>query len=232
MRMPTDLFSPRALVYRLRALAHGRNPFGSGIHPDTNVDEGHLGGYVRGAQSMAPTSYGFENGDPLTWTPTLWRWTTTELEVGSVLDIGCGEGHSTRFFHELGCRVLGVDGSVQAKRDSVITEHHVVHDFSTGPFPLDQEFDLVWCCEFVEHVEERFRENFFDAFAHSSGYLIMTYGEPGQPGHHHVNCRPARFWIDEVESLGFRFDRQLTTRARSIAEPGHFQLRGLVFVRA
>ncbi len=112
-------------------------------HPDMNLEEGHLGGYIRGCQSEVATVYGYEHGDPATWTPKLWRWAYESLGVRSVLDVGCGEGHAAGFFRDLGCRVLGVDGSLQARRDSVIPDWHVTHDFSGGSyFPAD-DFDLV-----------------------------------------------------------------------------------------
>lgn len=38
-----------------------------GHHPDTNIDEGHLGGYIRGRQSAETTVYEYEHGDPATW---------------------------------------------------------------------------------------------------------------------------------------------------------------------
>ena len=60
------------------------------------VRDGHLGGYVRG-------------GDPGTWCPNLWNWAVDAFDVQSVLDVGCGEAHSTRFFHQLGCEALGVE---------------------------------------------------------------------------------------------------------------------------
>jgi len=112
----------------------------SGHHPDTNVDEGHLGGYIRGRQSATPTVFAFEHGDPATWSPDLWRWAHETLGLESVLDVGCGEGHAARFFRDLGCRVVGVDGSVQAKRDSVIPEQHVVHDFTRSPYCAADDF--------------------------------------------------------------------------------------------
>ena len=73
-----------------------------------NTQEGHLGGYV---MSRHPDSVkrGWVNGDPATWFPGLWSWASETLGVDSVLDVGCGEGHSTKFFAGLGCRVLGVD---------------------------------------------------------------------------------------------------------------------------
>ena len=200
-------------------------------HPDTNLDEGHLGGYIRGRQSAVPTVYLYEHGDPATFFPELWRWAHEMLEVRSVIDVGCGEGHAMRFFRDLGCRVVGVDGSIQARRDSVIAEHHVVHDYTTGAYKPAEMFDLVWSCEFVEHVDERYMDNFLATFECCSRYLMITFAGPGQPGHHHVNCQPRQYWIDRIEALGLSFDEAFTEKTRDIAASGHYHSRGLFFRR-
>ena len=202
-----------------------------GTHPDMNLEEGHLGGYIRGRQSAVPTVYAFEHGDPATWTPDLWRWARETLGVASVLDVGCGEGHAARFFRDLGCRVVGVDGSVQARRDSVIPEQHVLHDYTSGAYFPGDDFDLIWSCEFVEHVEKRYLANFLATFACGHRYLMMTFADPGQPGHHHVNCQPAQYWIEKLETIGFRFDETRTTDSRELAPAGHYRRSGLFFAR-
>lgn len=203
-----------------------------GHHPDTNIDEGHLGGYIRGRQSAVPTTSKFEHGDPATWTPDLWLWAYETLAVRSMIDIGCGEGHATRYFRDLGCSVLGIDGSLQAKRDSLIPDQHVTHDFTDGPYHPSTDFDLAWSCEFVEHVEERYLNNFLETFSYSRGYLMMTFASPGQPGFHHVNCQRKDYWIEKVESTGFRFNPALTETTRSISSQGHYKKCGLFFTQS
>ena len=199
-------------------------------HPAMNMEEGHLGGYLRSGHLLAK-KLSLEHGDPATWTPDLWQWAHDELEVRSVLDLGCGEGHAAGFFKELGCRVLGVDGSVLAEKDSVIPGFHLRHDFVDGPFIPDDRFDLVWSCEFVEHVEERFTQNFLASFSTATKYILMTFAGPGKPGWHHVNCQPRHYWINKIERLGFRHDEGLSREARQKAGHGHFSRTGLVFVR-
>src|SRR5688500_10133584 len=115
------------------------------------VREGHLGGYARG-------------GDPATWCPRLWQWLVARYDVKSVLDVGCGEGHSTAYFRKLGCRVMGVDGCRRAIRDSIIPEYMALHDFCAGAFRSQQSVDCIWSCEFLEHVEEKYLPNILKTF--------------------------------------------------------------------
>jgi SAM-dependent methyltransferase len=148
-----------------------------------------------------------------------------------VIDIGCGEGHAARYFREIGCEVLAVDGSQQAKRDSLVFDQHVLHDYTAGPYLPSSQFDLVWSCEFVEHVGEKYVDNFLRSFVSSRKFLMMTFAGPGQPGYHHVNCQPMGYWVDKVESIGFSFNEDLTEASRKISAPGHYKNRGLLFTR-
>lgn len=188
------------------------------------VKDGHLGGYVHG-------------GDPGTWCPHLWTWVVRRFQVRSVLDVGCGEGHATRFFGNLGCAVTGVEGCSQAIRDSVIPGCVVQHDFCHGPYLPPTPPDLIWSCEFLEHVEEKYLGNILQTFAEARKLIFVTHAFPGQDdGHHHVNCRPSSYWIRRIEGLGLRCDAGLSREARTVtlrdyAGVNHFARSGLVFVR-
>jgi SAM-dependent methyltransferase len=187
------------------------------------VAEGAVGGYCAG-------------GDPATWYPALWTWLCRRYDVRSVLDVGCGEGHSARFLRGLGCDVRGVDGSSRAIDASVIADAVVRHDFRDGPFFADRPFDMVWSCEFVEHVAARFEQNVLRTLACATTLIALTHAFPGQPGHHHVNCRGNAYWIHRIEELGFRCAVDETRAARAVAlrdcaEVNHFARSGLLFLR-
>jgi SAM-dependent methyltransferase len=181
------------------------------------VARGHLGGYIEG-------------GDPATAYPELWTWLVEgPLAVSSVVDVGCGDGVALRYFAELGCSVLGVEGVPQDD------ERIVEHDYTTGPYRPDASYDLAWSCEFVEHVEARYVPNFLATFK-AADLLLMTHAEPGQAGYHHVNCRSADYWIGVLAGVGFQVDPDLTADTRRLArlnlDPwNHYARSGLAFRR-
>lgn len=174
----------------------------------------HLGGYVPG-------------GDPESFYPILWEWLVSEQGVQSVIDVGCGEGQALDHYHELGCTVLGIDGVTQAHAAII------QHDYAAGAWPMDvhvERADLVWSCEFVEHVEERYVPNFLATFALAE-LVLMTHALPGQPGHHHVNCQPPDYWVGALATIGYALDEGLTQRTRELAGHGYYRLTGLAFRR-
>lgn len=183
-------------------------------------EDGHLGGYIIG-------------GDPATQYPELWIWLVSKLGIKSVLDVGCGEGQAVKFFGDLGADAIGIDGVAQD--DPRIIQH----DFTKGPCPdisdIDREFDLVWSCEFVEHVEPQYLTNFLELFA-MAPMVLMTHAEPGQGGYHHVNCRFHDYWEGVLEGQGYKLDLELTRDTRTLASYNqnaynHYARSGLAFVR-
>lgn len=181
------------------------------------AEHGHLGGYIIG-------------GDPATYYPDLWMWLIQERGVQTVLDVGCGEGHALDFFLKAGALLVnGVDGVTQE------SELVAQHDFHTGPWQ-DSDWDLCWSCEFVEHVEEQYVPNFLATFA-CANTVLMTHAMPGQQGYHHVNCQPATYWIQQLATIDYELDLDLTIQARNLAglnrDPhNHFIRSGLAFVRS
>lgn len=145
----------------------------------------------------------FPDGDANTTMPDVWGYLLVKYDLRSVLDIGCGFGHTLKWFSAYGlCNVTGIDGWDEAIAGSLVPGRVVKHDFTAGPAPLDLPFDLVWSAEFLEHVEEQYLPNMMSAFR-LGRYACVTHGEPGQGGHHHVNCQTTEYWIAVFAEYGF-----------------------------
>jgi FkbM family methyltransferase len=79
-----------------------------------------------------------------------------QLERKSVLDVGCGVGHLSRFFTERGCRVTCVDARSEnlARLKAIYpgTDTHVVHA-ERNPLANLGRFDVVFCYGMLYHTE-------------------------------------------------------------------------------
>ncbi|SFP52036.1 3-demethylubiquinone-9 3-methyltransferase [Geodermatophilus dictyosporus] len=76
------------------------------------------------------------------------------------LDIGCGGGFLAEEFTRVGCRVVGVDPSAPsletARRHAAEAGLEIDYRVGSGEaLPVrDAEFDLVYCCDVLEHVAD------------------------------------------------------------------------------
>lgn len=145
----------------------------------------------------------------------------------SMLDVGCGPGGMVQYAHTQGLAAWGVDGDSTLERGNLPV---YIHDFTTGPVALKRTFDLCWSVEFVEHVEEKYMDNYIQAFQQCK-FLMMTHAFPGQGGHHHVNEKPSAYWIDKMTEAGFIFEPQMTDTIRRASTMKQFFIRqhGLFF---
>lgn len=140
-------------------------------------------------------------------------WAIKTFGVRSFLDIGCGPGGMVELALEKNLEALGIDGDDTLERQ--IKNNFVVHDYSRSSLKFDRLYDLIWCCEFVEHVEKQYVSNFVETFL-CGRWLILTFAPPGAPGHHHVNCQDQQYWIDTLEGTGkLRYSPALTGELRA-----------------
>jgi Methyltransferase domain len=152
--------------------------------------------------------------DANTYLPDVWTYLIDRYAVKSVLDVGAGVGWSTKWFADQGLLALGVEGWPEALEKSQCRDRIVAHDYTRGPFVPTMPFDLGWCAEFVEHIEEEHIPNFMASFQACS-YVCMTHGEIGQIGYHHVNCQSTDYWIEKMGQYGFDYDAAETANLRA-----------------
>ena len=178
-------------------------------------------------QDVGQSGDGFHyGGDPATYYPEMWSSFVKDFNIKSVLDVGCGEGHSSKFFADLGCSVSAIDGSPKVLEHNVFKDV-VVHDLSIGPFA--KPVDLVWCSEVVEHIEEKHLKNVLDTLCQGK-WLLLSHAQPGQKGTHHVNCQNDDYWIKKIEERGYIYEGKMTEGWREKTS-GFWKKNGLVFKR-
>lgn len=149
----------------------------------------------------------------------------------SMVDIGCGPGGMVDLARRKGLDVVGLDGDYTVQRPESIQDLIKIHDFTTGSYDLGKIYDLAWTVEFVEHVDEKYMDNFIDVMKQCR-YVVMTHAFPGQPGHHHVNCKHASYWLKEMSNRGFTYDPRATRniRAASTMRERYIRQQSLFFV--
>jgi len=135
----------------------------------------------------------------------------------SFLDIGCGPGGMVELAEQKGFYVLGIDGDHTLERYN--PKNFILHDFTTGPAPVNEIFDIGWSVEFVEHVYEKYIPNYVQAMQKCKN-LVMTHAVVGQTGYHHVNCQDPPYWINTMKNYGFRLDQTLTNQLRRVSTMG------------
>ena len=88
--------------------------------------------------------------------------------MGKALDIGCREGYQTRLLEDMGFNVTSIDVTKDFD-NCIIMDANDTLEFG------DNEFDLVWCSEVIEHLEDPVKSlSEFRRVLKQSGKLIIT----------------------------------------------------------
>lgn len=129
-----------------------------------------------------------------------------ELKPRNVIDIGCGPCNHLNTLRAMdkNIKLVAVDGSEHARKYVGENIPFHVKDF-TYPFMIDGgDFDLAICFEVIEHISSDFEDILINnLMRHTNKYLVISAAIPGQPGHHHVACKPLSYWVNYLTKLGF-----------------------------
>ena len=156
---------------------------------------------------------GFYQNDSNSYERQMWEWAIDKFNVRSIMDVGCGMGYSTLFFtkHPSIERVLCIEGSTDAIEHSLVPDNTIQHDFTKGPYWPQESYDMLWCIEMLEHVEEKYMPYYMATFKKAK-LLFVTAAVLG--GWHHVNVQKKDYWVEVFQSYGFIFLPNITTQAR------------------
>ena len=135
-------------------------------------------------------------------------------KVGSMIDVGCGNGVYMREFLNRGWDVFGVDGSKNARKNAVVDRKLITIFDLRKKFDLDRRFDLALCIEVAEHIETDLSRNLVSTLASVSDTIYFTAAPPGQGGTGHINEQPREFWEGLFRRFGYQFRFEETERLR------------------
>lgn len=139
-----------------------------------------------------------------------------KYNIKSMLDIGCGPGDMATLAKTLNIDWYGIDGDDKVSRSIDASGRMWIVDFTKSKFVGGDDKDLAWAIEFLEHVEEKYMENYMTAFKLCK-YAVVTAAPPGYSGHHHVNCKLEDYWIGAFAANGFRYDHKESMKIRKIS---------------
>jgi SAM-dependent methyltransferase len=132
--------------------------------------------------------------------PLIMEW----VRVGSVLDVGCGQGAWLGVWRENGVdRICGIDGDY-VDRESLLIPAEMFHASNLDQtFDLGR-FDLATCLEVAEHLAPENSDRLVRDLCAHADHVLFSAAAPGQGGANHVNERPYGFWKRRFEGHGFR----------------------------
>jgi hypothetical protein len=172
----------------------------AGLTTRASEDAPHLGGNIA-------------EGDPYTYSPSVWDYLIKRFGISSVLDLGSGMGYSSSYFHKAGMKVLAVDGML----NNCINAIYPTVQIDLTKSKVLARVDLVHCQEVVEHIEERYLDNLLSSLA-CGKFIVMTNALPGQGGHHHVNEQPVDYWIEKLKKYNCQVLVEDSKRIRKLAQ--------------
>ena len=134
------------------------------------------------------------------------------FQPATAVDWGCGTGLHASAMARAGVRVLGVDG-VLADPDQRASGVEIRVADLTRPVAAELTFssyDLSLCIDVLEHLDDQHSAAALANVTRGAAIVVLSCAPPGQGGHHHVNERPRRYWVERMAAIGWRYDRQET----------------------
>lgn len=141
---------------------------------------------------------------------------TTVLDFQTCIDVGSGQGFLIDAMLAYGIDACGIEMSRDAlgyasEQAAVRTN---VGNVLWGNTSI--KFDLVCCIEVAEHIDPEHSARLVAKLTEfAKDTIYFTAASPYQPGHGHINCRPATDWIYWFSRCGYKLDIEKTTDIRA-----------------
>ena len=154
------------------------------------------------------------------------------------LDIGCSVGWQVDEALKLGFDAYGIDGdySLVYHKNTRNLERIMFNDFSKTYLILPKKFDLIWCVEVAEHIEEQFTDNLIKTISYNlreAGSVVFTACSKENTGIHHVNIKSKEWWIDKFNKHNMVYIPEWTEDLKkySTMKREFIQENGMIFIK-
>lgn len=141
---------------------------------------------------------------------------TATLDFATAMDVGCGQGFLVDALLAQGVDVQGIEMAPDAV---MYASPQAAERISIGNAiwaNISRPFGLVCCVEVAEHIPAEHSQALVRKLCKfATGQVFFTAASPYQPGHGHINCRPATDWIYWFSKNGYSLDIEKTTDIRA-----------------
>lgn len=128
---------------------------------------------------------------------------TRELSIGSVLDVGCGQGAWLSVWRKLGAQVVGIDGEYVDTRRLLIPAGCFLPRDLQEEFALGRRFDVVQSLEVAEHLPAAHAARFVASLVRHGDLILFSAASKGQGGDHHINEQDYDYWRELFAQHGY-----------------------------
>ena len=116
------------------------------------------------------------------------------IEIKSVIDVGCGTGSWLYIFKRNGIvNILGLDSHKNLSKLKISQEEFINQNLE-NEIISDKFYDLAISLEVAEHINPKQSINFISDLCRLSDIILFSAATPGQGGENHINEKNLDYW--------------------------------------
>jgi hypothetical protein len=151
------------------------------------------------------------------WELQIGKYLRRQFKLNSIVDFGCAVGSFLEGAFLAGTGVIrGYEYAFSAAQPYMnpIVKPFIVEGNVGKPIECGK-FECAMSIEVAEHLIEEEVEVFIKNLTDSaSKMIILTAAPPEQDGFYHLTLKPYEFWIEKIESKGWKYNKKLVEQAR------------------
>jgi hypothetical protein len=123
----------------------------------------------------------------------------------TVVDFGCGTARTIHRLFIKGCKVRGIEGSLNSAKNFIPIEvlSYVEQGDVTEPIVLNDRYDVAICTEVAEHIPTNKSEQLIENLVNASDLIVFSAAGLGQTAPSHINLQTLNFWDDIFHKYGY-----------------------------